>query len=82
MKLELGMRTNICPKRIFCRIITASTSTMLSPNICSNSSLLSDVETKLRSFRKNSGGGSSGSSDCTYVKSVVMVVLVVVVVGS
>ncbi len=77
------MRTNICPKRIFCRIITASTSTMLSPNIRSNSSLLSDVETHIRSFRKNSGGGSgNGSSDCTYVKSVVMVVLVVVVVGS
>ena len=56
---------------------------MLSPNIRSNSSLLSDVETHIRSFRKNSGGGSgNGSSDCTYVKSVVMVVLVVVVVGS
>ena len=78
------MRTNICPKRIFCRIITASTSTMLSPNIRSNSSLLSDVETHIRSFRKNSGGSGSGSgsSDCTYVKSVVMVVVVVVVVGS
>ena len=56
---------------------------MLSPNIRSNSSLLSDVEIQLRSFCNNNVSGSgSGSSDCTYVKSVVMVVVVVVVVGS